>query len=364
MNDRILTRLSAGLLGILLSLYPWGQARSEVPELVTERYEFELGGQRLVGLLDRPTRPMATVIIVHGYGETRVLEQNAWFALRSFFAGLGLNVLLWDKPGCGESDGEFDINQSVASSAEEVLAAARSLRRRAIPGSEVIGLWGISRAGWIAPLAMQADPDLAFWISVSGTDDRENARYLLEQNWRIEGRSEEEIGMLLDEWQQGFDTVWQGGSYRDYLAATRRLREDPFMQFMGWAEAVSEAGFLAYQSKFEDGTFLVDRDSGLQVYVPKFRAVLSSIDRPVLALFGEKDTNVDWRSTASLYHETLGENPAAELTIISFPDADHNLHIAETGGIREMQSRADSRYAPGFAQAMGDWLIARGFGRR
>jgi hypothetical protein len=56
-----------------------------------------------------------------------------------------------------------------------------------------IGLWGISRAGWIAPLAMAQHPGIGFWISVSGTDDKENFPYFIESNFRIEGRSEVQI---------------------------------------------------------------------------------------------------------------------------------------------------------------------------
>ena len=95
----------------------------------TERFMFETGGNNLVGLLDRPIDrdPAATIIIVHGYGQTKVVEQNWYYELRSQFAHLSINVLVWDKPGCGDSEGEFDINQPVESSADEVIAAIHAL---------------------------------------------------------------------------------------------------------------------------------------------------------------------------------------------------------------------------------------------
>ena len=68
-----------------------------------------------------------------------------------------------------------------------------------------VGLWGIRRAGWIAPLAMAQDPGIGFWISVSGTDDKENFPYFIESNCRIEGRSEVQIRQLMSEWRRGFD---------------------------------------------------------------------------------------------------------------------------------------------------------------
>ncbi|MEN1728711.1 MAG: alpha/beta hydrolase [Pseudomonadota bacterium] len=362
MRNRKIQRWIIALLTLTCCCF--AAAQSDDAPFETERFEFSVGGHQLVGLLDRPEDPLATIIIVPGYGETRVLEQNAWFGLRSFFAKLGLNVLIWDKRGCGESEGEFDINQPVASSAEEVVAAVQALRSHGLTGVERIGLWGVSRAGWIAPLAMQAEPDIAFWISVSGTDDKENARYLLESNWRIEGRSEAEVELLVSEWQNGFNTAWQGGSYADYLAATTTLRDNPFMHFMGWGGSVSEADFYAYQAQFESGELRVDPETQLQIVVPDFRPLLSSIDRPVLALFGEKDTNVDWRSTAALYRETLGANPEADLTLLTFPEADHMIQLAETGGVREGRNRTEARYPPGYAESMRHWLISQGLGRR
>src|SRR5258708_33048197 len=93
-------------------------------------------------------------------------------------------------------------------------------------GSQKVGLWGISRAGWIAPLAITQDPKIAFWISVSGTDDKENFPYLLESNLRIEGRTEAEIKLLLSEWRHGFEITSRGGTFEDYLAAAETLRRE------------------------------------------------------------------------------------------------------------------------------------------
>ncbi len=333
----------------------------------TESFAFEVAGNRLVGLLDRPTDwpASSTIIIVHGYGETNVVEWNSFARLRSLFTRLGINVVVWDKPGCGASEGSFDINQPVEESAEEVVAAVHALRARGIEGSQRIGLWGISRAGWIAPLAIQAEPSIGFWISVSGVDDKENARYLLSSNLPIEGRSAEETERLVRAWQRSFDASSQGRGYQEYLDAATVLGEDPFLQFMGWGEPATEEAFHAYQAQFETGVYSVDPVSGLAVYVPDFAEILASFDIPVLALFGELDTNVDWRQTAALYRETIGENPDAELTVRVFADANHVLRQAETGGVREMRAQArDTPYAEGYFEAMADWLVAGGFGFR
>ena len=328
----------------------------------TERFAFEVDGLTLVGVLDRPAgEPAATLVLVHGYGATDVVE-GRWFQdLRAHFVGHGMNVLVWDKPGCGTSEGEFDINQPVAESADEVVAAVRALRESGIPGGGTVGLWGISRAGWIAPLALRDDPELAFWISISGTDDQENARYLLASNWPLEGRTKEETERLVAAWQGGFDAVWKGDTYESFLEVTAPLREDEFMRLMGWGGTPSAATFAADQAGFLSGELKADPETGLMIVVPGFAELLSSLDVPVLALFGEKDTNVDWRSTAALYRRSLG---GTDLTVHVFPDANHILKRCATGGVREMQELPwDTPYAEGYFDTMTGWLVERGFAR-
>lgn len=342
------------------TIFPLGASHASpaAAKMQTQRFDFVSDGNRLSGLVDIPAdgTARAMIAIIHGYGETDVAGRTSYYDLRSLFTDQGIATVIWDKPGCGLSEGRFDINQPVDSSAAEVLAAARQLRDSRLPGSHRIGLWGISRAGWIAPLAIARDPDLAFWISVSGTDDKENFPYLLETNLRIEGRTEDEIGQLLGEWRRGFDITRRGGSYQDYLAATETLRRDPFMVYLTGGSSYSETAFLADQKRYLSGEFQVDPATGLMVYVSDFDRTLARLNIPVLAVFGEKDSNVNWRTTAALYSATIGRNPRAGLTLRTFADGNHNLQQARTGGFREMIEMTDRRPCPGYHEAMTDWL--------
>ena len=133
------------------------------------------------------------------------------------------------------------------------------------------------------------------------------------------------------------------------------------MELMGWSGTPSAATFAADQAGFATGELQADPETGLMIVVPDFEKLLSSLDVPVLALFGEKDTNVDWRSTAALYRRSLG---SADLTIHAFPEANHILKRCTTGGVREMQEMPwDAPYVEGYYETMSDWLIERGFAR-
>ena len=347
------------LLILIASVVAAGGCDTPPPSI--ERFEFDVDGKRMVGYIERPAeRPaQATVIVVHSAGETNVVEWNSYAEARALFTELGLNVVIWDKPGCGESEGTYDDTQPVGSSAEEVVAAVNAFRERGIEGSERIGLWGGSRAGWVAPLAIQAEPSISFWISVSGVDDKENARYLLRKNLPIEGRSDEETEQLVNAWQTSIDIAALGGSYEEYAEAANVMSDDPFFQFMGWGEPISEESFDTYQMQFENGVYRYDPVERLAVYVQDFPELLSSIEIPVLALFGELDTNVDWRKTMTLYEQTIGSNPNADYTVKVFPNANHMLRQAKTGGVREQNTLSwDWPLAEGYFETMRDWLVA------
>ena len=316
------------------------------------------------------------IIIVHGYGPTNVVEQNGYYDLRSRFTSLGISVVVWDKPGRGSSEGDFDINQPVESSAEEVVAAIRSLRNRGVSGSESIGLWGVSRAGWIAPLAISKARDIKFWISVSGTDALENWGYLLRSHLTIDGYSENQVNELYAMWIRGNEIFRHGGSYQEYLDATAALRQSSTYQRLtgrdfvdlergGEEYELALADYVLSQENFIKEEHDFDPQTGLEVYVQNFDELLSSVDIPVLAIFGSNDRNVDWKRTKLLYESSIGENKKNQLTTRVFQDADHNIRVSESGSIFEMQ-QPDYRktpYADGYYAAMMDWLCANGFCR-
>lgn len=341
------------------------RAADEPAPMITTDFEFVSAGRRLSGVLDQPASgpARALVVFVHGYGPTDVRGWHAFEDLRTRFAALGVASLVWDKPGQGRSEGKFDLEQPVAESAAEVIDAIAELRRRGAPGVQRVGLWSISRGGWIAPLAMARDEGIGFWISVSGVDGLETFPYMLEQNLRIEGRSDAVAAALAGELMRGFAITAEGGSLADYEAATERLRHDPFMlRFTDGSPEVDPAAFAEQQRRFRSGETQVDPATGLMIYVPGFDALLGGLDVPVLALFGEKDMNVDWRRTRALYERTIGTNPDASLTVRTFPDANHNLQRAATGGLREMVEMTERLPAEGYYDAQLAWLRERVLG--
>ncbi|MEL6253115.1 MAG: alpha/beta hydrolase [Bacteroidota bacterium] len=336
---------------LLLLFLSYISAFNQIPK---EIFEFEFEGIKMHGVLNVPENqaPKGIVLIVHGSGQTNAVAQNWYNKVRAKINESGYATYMWDKKGCGKSEGTFDYNQPVQNSAEEVIAAIEALQADKIPGSETIGLWGISRAGWINPLVINQYEGIRFWISVSGVDDKENFGYLLSQNLRINGHPKEHIELLLEEWTRGNEIAFHGGSYESYLEATVNLRKNPFIIRFNNGGG-NEAGYYEWQKQFMTQGW--DSVTRLPMYIEDFEKALLGVDCPVLALFGEKDMNVDWRKTKALYERTLGSS--TDLSIQSFPNTNHNLFLCKTGGFYEIQDdKLGWNRSQPFLDAMGEWL--------
>ena len=82
------------------------------------------------------------------------------------------------------------------------------------------------------------------------------------------------------------------------------------------------------------------------------------LDIEVLALFGEKDTNVNWRKANALYESTIGQNPNATLTVHTFPDGNHIINVTETGSVREVEGtpHGAGTKCKGYYETQIEWL--------
>ena len=333
-------------------------------QVTSQPFEFQFENKTLRGFIETPKnrQSRALVIIIPGYGRTNFAKGRSFNNTRRKLLSFGLTVCVWDKMGCGNSEGTFDINQPVENSAAEALAVIQKIKQLNVPGSAKIGVWGISRAGWICPLLNERYP-LDFWISVSGTSDKENFGYLLKSNLLIAGKTAQEAERLYQAWMLGHKIYCTGGSYEDYFKARHPLMLDDIARKIHGRKAIpkmSDAAkkrYLKSQKSFissSKGHF--DTKSGLWSYINDFDKILLKFKCPVLALFGENDTQVDWRDTKKLYENTLGKNPQAQLTIKTFKKCNHNIQKCITCAYRENLSALGWQACDGYYKAMQSWL--------
>jgi pimeloyl-ACP methyl ester carboxylesterase len=333
-------------------------------QVKTENFTFENNGKILSGFIDLPENSEASslIIIIHGSGPTNIANSWGHNIIREAFVRQGITVCLWDKQGCGESQGVYDDDQTVQSSAQEVLTAINKLQKLKISGSNKIGLFSGSRGGWVAPLVIEQLPSIAFWISMSGPDDKDNSIYKLGSNLKVMGKSESEVELLMEERKAGNRVFWKGGTYEEYQEVTKNLNQDSVYIALDGAE--SETNYIQLQQRFLGKGYVFDNESGMLVMVPNLREILTKIQCPVLALFGEKDTQLDWQSTFYFYEETLGVRENSTLTIKTFPNCNHSMQKCKTGGMYEnLNTDGLGGFCDGFFETMTEWLKEQGFGK-
>ena len=135
---------------------------------------FPSGDIRLAYTLDRPpgTGPFPAIVMGHGSG--RVTRADAQPLARRLVAA-GFAVLRYDKRGVGGSGGVYEDAGNVVNServfpilAGDMLAGVEFLKTRSDVDPARIGLFGVSQAGWIIPLAASRSSDVKFMILVVG----------------------------------------------------------------------------------------------------------------------------------------------------------------------------------------------------
>src|SRR5688572_11668503 len=93
-------------------------------EMRTDTFSFFFEGKKYSGLIDIPDQKKATamIVLVPGSGKTDIVAGHGFQDIRSRFTEQGFACLVWDKAGCGKSEGVFNYNQSIQNSASEVIA--------------------------------------------------------------------------------------------------------------------------------------------------------------------------------------------------------------------------------------------------
>jgi len=127
---------------------------------------YRSGALTLAGLVMLPAGSASPgAVFVHGSGNSD--RTNPWYQeIARYLASHGIAVMLPDKRGCYESEGDWR-KADFHDLAEDAIAGINALAAQNSVDPNSIGFIGISQGGWIAPLAAHMR-DVAFVVSISG----------------------------------------------------------------------------------------------------------------------------------------------------------------------------------------------------
>ncbi len=269
--------------------------------------------------------PLPGVVLVDGAGDGTA---DGWGRWPAAIADCGAVVLAHDKPGCGDSPGDWR-EQTLQDRAVETLAAVEVLREQPGVDRGRVGLLGISQGGWISYLAASLAPDrISQLVSVSGP----GVSPFEQERFRIgcaTGGDAEALAWVDERARR----ISAGEDPVSIISAQRAYADRPW--FAATSEHYDDPGFLSFVSRN------VSFDPA---------AVLPKVRCRVFAAFGGADTSVPVTRSAAILSQLLPANPRHALAI--FPGGDHNLFITE----RDENTPLASQLAPGFMAMLDSWL--------
>ncbi|MBN2433151.1 MAG: alpha/beta fold hydrolase [Acidobacteria bacterium] len=333
---------------ICLSFLIFTSCRATPKETLDQRWEefgFTAGRFALAGELRLPTGegPHPLVIMVHGDGPA---SRRYFFSLKKCFLEAGYATLMWDKPGCGESTGSFSREHLRAERAAILLAAIEKCKRDPRLDARLMGVWGISQAGYVIPMALPQTEDIAFMIlvGVAGENGIRQTAYFVSRQILCEGYSAEQA----EEARKLAAGVCGALSYEEYVRYGEvLLARYPIVRDLDFMAGILPAE--RWQAQEPDS----------EAYVDPIR-VMELTTIPVRVFLGEKDRNVDPRQAVEAYEQAFRSAQNPDFAVRLIPGTDHNIILCETGCEKERRNRSReewSRYAPEYLQAMKDWLL-------
>jgi pimeloyl-ACP methyl ester carboxylesterase len=282
-----------------------------------EPVTFSNGDVRLAGMLLLPPGPgpHPALVFVHGSGTG---TRGQYPTEADLFARHGIAVLAFDKRGSGESSGD-SRQADFGELADDVLAAVRHLRSDSRIRGDGIGLWGISQAGWIIPLAASRSDDVAFIVPISGgaVTPAEQELWRQRQNLEFLGVPERFIDLERKVATLGYE--WE----RDY-----RLGRMPIPQ------------------PFSDDRLSMYHDAP---------AVLRRVRQPVLAIFGGLDTLTPPHESAAIWADALRRRDNDDYSVRLFPRGSHGLWDGGKTG-SPLEVFPELRWVPGYFDTMVNWV--------
>ena len=295
--------------------------------------------------------PAPVVVLISGSGpqdrDEALMGHRPFLVLADHLTRHGVAVLRFDDRGVGESTGSFTAATSV-DFADDVVSVVEFLDRRSDVGP--IGLIGHSEGGLVAPIVANRSSKVRFVVLMAGP-----------------GLTGEEI------LYRQSDLIIKANGGTDEAAAVNRAAQaamfaavkeenDPAVLLTRFREAL-EPSLAGVPEEAREARV---RAQLAQVTSPWFRYFLTYdpvpalrvLTQPVLAINGEKDTQVPPKENLEAIRLALSEGGNDDVEIVELAGLNHLFQTAETGSPGEYAT-IEETMSPRALQTMTDWILAR-----
>lgn len=332
----------------------------EVEEVVftNEKERIELSAT-LTLPKQKEKHPAVTLIAGSGPNDRdeTIFGHKPFWVLADHLSRNGIAVLRYDKRGVGKSEGGY-FTATTQDFADDVKAALNYLKNRKEIDSSNIGLIGHSEGGIIAPMVAIESNEISFMIlmagmGVSGIElSAAQNKFIFDKTSLSETEKEtldrnlKEVYNSVINWSEYVGTNEERSKLKDKL-------EDL------WQKLPEEIREQVSKETFIEKTIA-------NIATPWYRHFLKinpsdylqKLSIPVLAINGENDTQVEYKSNISAIELALIKGNNKDYKIKSYPRLNHLFQESKTGEINEY-AKIEQTISPEVLSDITNWIEAQ-----
>jgi len=300
------------------------------------------------------------VILISGSGQQdrdeTLFGHKPFWVIADYLTRNGIAVLRVDDRGVGETTGDV-MSATSMDFADDVLEGIAYLLADKRINHNKIGLIGHSEGGVIAPLVANKSNDIAFIISLAGVGVKgiDIVQKQMKSRYAQLGINSQEV-IKLDSLTNIFIELPDKYPEREQLQPVFAKKMEEWLVNQP-DSLLMKLGFIGPNADRN-----IDQMAG-RFFLPWMRYflkydpanTLTKVLIPVLALNGEKDTQVSAEENLEGFHNLLTKAGNKNFKTISLPNLNHLFQYAETGEMTEYFSIQET-FSPEVLQIMLDWI--------
>jgi hypothetical protein len=318
-------------------------------EALDVEFENPAAGIRLAGTFTIPAGdgPYPAVALLSGSGpqdrNSTVFGHRPFLVLSDYLTRHGIAVLRFDDRGIGSSTGNFAV-ATTPDFAGDALAAVAFLQARSEVDPEKIGLVGHSEGAIVAPMAANQGGDVAFAVLLASTGV--NGRELLVMQAKAMNRAAGLPEAVIE----------QRAEVQENVLDVAVIAENDSVAAEQARTILADAGLTGDAAEGQIRWLLSPWMKYFLVYDPL--PALRDLSIPVLALNGEKDTQVPPTENLWPVEEALKEGGNPDVTAEVLPGLNHLFQAAETGLPTEYAG-IEETFSPAALEKIATWILER-----
>ena len=303
------------------------------------------------------------VLLLSGSGpqdrDETVFGHRPFLVLADHLTRRGIAVLRVDDRGVGGSTGDFSKATAVDFAADAMAGITFLMGREEING-ESIGIIGHSEGGLIAPMVAARMPEIAYIVLIAspGLPIREMEILGEEADLRANGASDDLVVKFRAMTESLFEVIIQTSDSAAVLSSFSTIISGTFKEL-----SEEERKIVEVSEENLDGYI---QNRAQRLHSPWFRfylpydpgTVLQKVTCPVLALNGDKDTQVPAGENLMAIGRALKTGGNQDYFVRKLPELNHLLQTAETGSISEY-GKIEETMSPQAMEVISNWILDR-----